>query len=238
MLIANKKEFLKGASLLVSFVIMFAIIMTPIFKDSEGNPRTGLEYADNIFNSLSKGSSYFIPEIREGIKPVMNKEISVEIALPDRSLAPLALDILRRSGARAEESPDGKIAISGKLGDLFARAIEVSDLLYHNNGAAVSELYDENSPTTVARVWWDILSPMVKIFQKKNELAAANAADLVVRKGIEPGNNFYGIQPINVLDHIPLITFLLAFYVVYAIWYGFGIYGIFGGLGLTGAKKD
>ncbi|MBD5607678.1 MAG: hypothetical protein HDQ93_02365 [Desulfovibrio sp.] len=238
MLIANKKEFFKGFLLLASFVVMFALIMAPVFKDSEGNPQTGLEYADNIFNSLSKGSSYFIPEIREGIKPVMDKEINVEIGVADRSLAPLALDILRQSGVKADESSDGKIEISGKLGALFARAIEVSDLLYHNNGSAVSELYDENSPTTVARVWWDILAPMVKIFQKKNELAAANATDLVIRKGIEPGNNFYGIQPIKVLDHIPLITFLLAFYVIYAIWYGFGIYGIFGGLGLTGAKKD
>ncbi|MDE5832281.1 MAG: hypothetical protein K2H64_04740 [Desulfovibrio sp.] len=238
MLIANRKEFTKGVILLVSFAAMFVLIMSPVFKDPAGAPQTGLEYADNIFNALSKGSSYFIPEVRESTRAVMDKPVNMEVSIGDKSLTRLALAVLEKSGVDAGETATGAISLRGKLGDLFAPAIEVSDLLYHNNGSAVSEMYEENSPTSVALVWWRILSPMVKAFQKKNELDAANAVDLVIRKGIEPGNNFFGIRPIKIMEHIPLVSFLLAFYVIYAIWYGFGIYGVFIGLGLTGAKKS
>lgn len=238
MLIANKKEALKGLLLLLSFAAMFAVIMAPVFKNDEGEPRTGLEYADGVFNALSKGSSWFIPEVREAIKPLADKRFNIAIDQADPGFESLALLILKKSGLEASVSPDGKIAIAGRLGDLLTSAVNVSELLYENNGAAVSELYDENSPATVARVWWRILAPMVKTLQKSGDLASANAVDLVVRKALEPGNNFYGIRPYKVLEHIPLITFLLTFYVLYAIWYGFGITGLFAGIGLVGKHKQ
>jgi len=41
----------------VTFAGVLALIFSPIFGDG----RNGLVYADDMFNKLSKGSSYFIP---------------------------------------------------------------------------------------------------------------------------------------------------------------------------------
>ena len=236
MLIANKRAFIKGALLLLSFAAVVIALMSPVFKDAEGYPQTGLQYADNGFNALSKGSSYFRPDVRNAVRPFMGQSVSMEIPGLPRSMHPLALLILEDAGCKAEILPSGAVSFSGDLGALLQRATYVSELLYDNDGAAVSEIYDENPPLAVARVWWSLLSPMVSRLQKSGDLAAANAVDEVVRKAIEPGNNFYGVQPMRANAHIILIVLLLVFYVAYAIWYGFGVAGLFAGLGLTGHK--
>ena len=48
-----------GASLAVTFVGVLALIFSPVFGDG----MNGLVYADDMFNKLSKGSSYFIPKV-------------------------------------------------------------------------------------------------------------------------------------------------------------------------------
>ena len=68
MLVHAKAPFIRGCLLLISFLILFAIMLMPIMKDELGNHVTGLQYADNVFNELSKGSSYFIPGVRENLK--------------------------------------------------------------------------------------------------------------------------------------------------------------------------
>ena len=60
MLIHEKGPFIRGSLLLISFLVLFAVLLTPIMRDENGNHLTGLQYADNVFNELSKGSSYFI----------------------------------------------------------------------------------------------------------------------------------------------------------------------------------
>lgn len=57
MLVTDKKLFIKGILLLVSFTVVFILIFSPIFPGGVN----GLHFSDDLFNKLSKGSSYFIP---------------------------------------------------------------------------------------------------------------------------------------------------------------------------------
>ncbi|RKX62839.1 MAG: hypothetical protein DRP41_06955, partial [Thermodesulfobacteriota bacterium] len=55
-------------------------------------------------------------------------------------------------------------------------------------------------------------------------------------KGVEASYNFYGVEPEKAGGHVALVSFLLIFYVVYTVWWGFAIYYLFEGLGLKTTK--
>ena len=90
MLIHAKAPFFRGSLMLISFLVLFAALLMPILRDENGKHVTGLEYADNVFNELSKGSSYFIPGVRENLKKVDGKIVTVTVKLKKAALAPVA----------------------------------------------------------------------------------------------------------------------------------------------------
>ena len=47
-----------GITLLVSFIIVLVIFFMPVFEG-----KNGLDYLDNLYNSISKGSAYYIPKV-------------------------------------------------------------------------------------------------------------------------------------------------------------------------------
>jgi hypothetical protein len=58
----------------------------------------------------------------------------------------------------------------------------------------------------------------------------------------EPAYNFRGITPMRISDNYGKVIFLLVFYVLYTLWYGFSIMLIFEGVGISatsaGLKKE
>jgi len=76
-MVTNKKALSMGMILLVSFAGVFFLIMMPIFGDG----KTGLDYSDDLFNKLSKGSSYFIPSVKEQIKEFDGKQAKLAVKL-------------------------------------------------------------------------------------------------------------------------------------------------------------
>jgi hypothetical protein len=58
----------------------------------------------------------------------------------------------------------------------------------------------------------------------------------VTKKAIEASYNFYGVEAVQVKEKAGLMTFLLVFYVAYTLWWGFAIFFIFEGIGLTMSK--
>ena len=73
-MIANKKEFYGGVAMMAGFVVVLTIIFSPVF-----NGHNGLEYMDALYNSISKGSAYYIPQLRQANKDNTGK--TVELAL-------------------------------------------------------------------------------------------------------------------------------------------------------------
>lgn len=58
MTITNKGPFVVGLIMGISFFAVLILIFSPIFHG-----KNGLDYSDDLFNKLSKGSSYFIPNL-------------------------------------------------------------------------------------------------------------------------------------------------------------------------------
>jgi hypothetical protein len=53
----------------------------------------------------------------------------------------------------------------------------------------------------------------------------------VQSKAVETSYNYYGITAENIGDKIGIVLISLVFYVVYTLWYGFGILYLFEGFG-------
>ncbi|HSO71539.1 MAG TPA: hypothetical protein VLR91_02700, partial [Thermodesulfobacteriota bacterium] len=56
------------------------------------------------------------------------------------------------------------------------------------------------------------------------------------KKGLEPSYNFYKVESQRVADRFGIMTFLLVFYVFYTLWWGYAIFYLFEGFGLTMKK--
>lgn len=240
MLVRNKKKFGQGLVLILSFAALFWVIMLPVFHDGANNRLTGLQYADTVFNELSKGSSYFIPEVFAAIEPMTGREVSLTARVVP-ALAPVALQELGRAGVRNIKETAGELSFSGDLGAILKTAVEDSESLYKDDSAALASRYNNANPLVVGEAWWRLLNPCVKELQKQGKIGEAAAVEEVVRRAIEPGYNFYGIPSARVSENIFLICAMMAFYVLYAVWYGFAVYRLFDGFGLLGpgqAKKN
>ena len=158
MLIHEKGPFIRGSLLLISFLVLFAVLLTPIMRDENGNHLTGLQYADNVFNELSKGSSYFIPGVRENVKSVDGKMVQMTVTMKKAALAPLAVALLQKSGATEAVADGGKVSFKGRSGLILTSATDDADALYHNNADAVKPEVRRRTALKVAAAWW-YLSP-------------------------------------------------------------------------------
>src|SRR5574340_496609 len=114
----NSKQALGiGAFLAVTFFGVLALIFSPVFGDG----KNGLVFADDMFNRLSKGSSYFIPAVAKNNEKFKTTDIAVVIKLDKpEQMNPLAKKLLAAAGAKAENaSPE--IKINGNLGGLMSQ---------------------------------------------------------------------------------------------------------------------
>ncbi|MBQ7617446.1 MAG: hypothetical protein IJS50_01090 [Desulfovibrio sp.] len=236
MLIHEKKAFFRGSVMILTFLVIFFFILTPIFHDEHGKPLTGLQFADNVFNELSKGSSNFIPRVREDVKTVQGKLVDITVQLKKPEKAELAATIFNKAGITAK-AEGGKLTYSGDLGKLLSSAVDDAEKLYHNDDAAVSAKYSGTKALDVSSAWWYALSPSIKELQKKGQIADAKVLDQVIRRAIEPGHNFFGVEAVHVKDHVLLLAGMLIFYILYTLWYGFSIFELFEGIGLAMTKS-
>lgn len=227
----NKKKFTQGLLLLISFAVIMVVIFMPIFPGGVN----GLDFSDDLFNKLSKGSSNFIPQVMEQIKSVEGQPLSVDVKFKDPSVIPAAAAVLAKAGAQVAEK-DGGLAVSGDLAAILTRAARDSQFMYDNDGAKVREFYGMDAKEAM-KAFWTALSGMIKPLQKADKTAQASVIDVVMRKAIEPGYNYYGIPAENIMDKIPTAAGLLIFYVIYTMWYGYAIFDMFAGVGLSMSKS-
>ncbi len=114
MLIRHAKMFNLGLLLGISFLGVLFLIFQPIFPGE----KTGLDFSDDLFNKLSKGSSYFIPAVAKDNEKFMGTNFSVNIKLDKPEQVESAVKILTTGGAQAT-AKETQLAISGDLGKLL-----------------------------------------------------------------------------------------------------------------------
>lgn len=233
MLIHNKKKFTMGMLLMASFIVIFVLIFVPF--PFFGN-QNSLHWADELFNKLSKGSSYFIPDVAQEVETFKGKDVDLVISFKDAANVQNAVTVLTAAGLQAQPEGEGKLHWSGDLGKMLGTVLQDSEAMYQNNTRPLEEAYGMEGKKAMES-WWKILTFSVVPLQKQKLVSEANAVNLAVKKAVEPAYNFFGIQAESVSSKAITVIALLVFYVTYTLWYGFAIYDIFNGVGLTMTKS-
>ena len=231
MVATNKRSLAVGITLALSFIGILGLIFSPIF----GEGKNGLVFADDLFNKLSKGSSYFIPKVARQNEEFRNAQVELVLKLdkPDQ-MNPLAIKLLASAGATAHTaSPE--IKLNGNLGTILSQVLTDADDMFKNEGAKVSGRYG-NDEREVMTSWWNILKGMDKELKKQGKIKEAKVVSDVMKKAVEPAYNYYGVIPRQVSEKAGVMTGLLIFYVAYTMWWGFAIFYLFEGVGLTMKK--
>lgn len=224
-MITNRKAFFSGTGLMIAFFAVLVVMFMPIFDG-----KNALDYLDSLYNSIAKGSAYFIPKVKETSSQVKGTPIEVSIALISETQVKQTADLFRKSGAEVNISGT-QISIVGDLGNLLENILADADLIYYNKAQEIEEKYGYSGRQVLFN-WWRALNGMVKDLEKQKAFKAAKITDIVIKKTVETAYNFYGIEPQKISDRFFIVLFSLLFYVVYTLWYGFSILYMFEGWGL------
>jgi len=238
MLVKNSKPFNIGALFAITFLGVLFAIFSPVFQG-----KNGLEFADESFNKLAKGSSYFIPKVVKNSEQFMGKPFVVSIKagkpedLPgdaEKRAANIA-KVFSTAGAKVELNGTA-VKIEGDLGQVLASALQDADAMFKNDGEKIKIRYGTDDEKKMFRQWHNGLTRVNKEFEKAKMIAEAKMVSEVVKKAIEPAYNFYHIDTNNVSEHAGMLSGLLVFYVFYTMWWGYAIFYLFEGIGLTMKK--
>ena len=230
MIVKNKKMFSVGAFLAVTFWGVLALIFSPVF----GNGMNGLTYADDMFNKLSKGSSYFIPKVAKSNEKFMNTNVVVTVKLEKPEQNAATIKIMTAAGAVAKDA-SSQLEINGNLGAVMSKVLQDADDMYKNDGKKVADRYGMDEKEVMSS-WWNVLKVMDKELKKQGKIEDAKIISDVMKKAVEPAYNYYKIEAQQVVDKAGIMSGLLVFYVIYTMWWGFAIFYMFDGIGLTMKK--
>jgi hypothetical protein len=216
--------------LALSFIGVLMLIFSPVFGDG----KNGLVYSDDMFNKLSKGSSYFIPKIAKSNEQFAGTTIAATVKFEKPEQGAGAAKLLAAAGAEVKGS-GAEVQIGGNLGAIMGKVLQDSDDMFKNDGKKVAERYgvDEKEAMTT---WWNTLKVLDKELKKQGKIEEAKLVSDVMKKAVEPAFNFYKVDAQKVTDKAGIMTGLLVFYVAYTMWWGFAIFYLFDGVGLTMKK--
>jgi hypothetical protein len=225
--IVNKKAFILGMVLSISFVVILVILFSPVF-----NGKPGLYKADEIFNGLAKGSTYFIPALYKKAQGFKGEELAMALEFENNIEKS---EVLFKKIAYETKKEGNILKVKGDFGELANVIIKDTEDMYHNKGEELRARYGFNEKE-VLYYWWLTLKQIEKRFKKEGKAKQLDLCQSLISKGLEASYNFYGIKAEKVGKHLWLVTFFLVFYIVYTIWWGFGIYFLFEGIGLKTTK--
>lgn len=228
-MIVNRRQFTKGVISLALFLLLLIPLFTPVF-----NGQTGMEAADDLFNSLSKGSSYYIPEVAEEAAGYQG-QLAIRIQTDDTVQADTLAKMFEGAGVAVTVS-EGAVEVNGPLNAVLNAAIQDSDDLFNQNEAAVETRYGVEDATHVVYYWHDAFKQIESAYAAEGRFADSLFVKKIAERALEPAYNFAGIAAASVDERAGITIFLLAFYIVYTVWYGFSIMFIFEGLGITASN--
>src|SRR3990167_7477000 len=104
-MIENKKEFMLGFVMMVLFMAVLAVMFSPVFQG-----QNGMQYLDSLYNSISKGSAYYIPNSKDEASTMLNKAVSVKFSADDAAQAGLIVSQLQKCGFTAS-AEDKKVTM-------------------------------------------------------------------------------------------------------------------------------
>jgi hypothetical protein len=224
-MIAKKKEFYGGFGMLIGFFVILIIVFSPVFKG-----QNGLEYLDSLYNSISKGSAYYIQKVKEETDTFTGNSISVTLNMKNEAQAQQTASLLMKGGALVNVS-GSDLKVSGDLGKILENCLTDSDYMYVNDGEKVKGKYGYDEKQVLYN-WYTALKAMDKDLKAQKKFKEAKIVALVIKKAVECSYNYYKIEPQKISDRYGIVIFSLIFYVLYTLWYGFAIMFMFEGWGM------
>jgi hypothetical protein len=224
-MLANKKEFMTGFFMMVAFLIVLFVMFMPVFGG-----HNALNYFDSLYNSISKGSAYYVPDLKKKVEKLPAKSITVTLNMKDEAEAKTVGNLLMKSGAMVNVT-GAQLKVSGEMNAIMKNALEDADSLFHNRGETLKTRYQMDE-RLAGYGWWVGLKAIIKDLNRQRLFAEAKQLAELNKKAVECAYNYYGIEPQNIGDQWFIVFFSLAFYVIYTIWYGYSILFMFEGWGL------
>ena len=224
-MIVDAKKFWTGAGMMIGFIIILILFFSPIFDG-----KNGLDYLDNLYNSISKGSAYYIPAVKKKSKAFSGNVVTVTLKMADAETAAQSAALFMAGGADAK-AKDAVLTVSGDLGRILENCLVDADAMYHNKGKKVSDKYGFDEKRALF-YWWKAFKEMDKDLKKQKKFKEADIVALVVKKAVESSYNYYKIEPQKISDRFGVVIFSLLFYVIYTLWYGFSFMFMFEGWGM------
>jgi len=219
-----------GLFLLVSFFAILVAIFMPLFPSASGQKINGLDYLDNFFNQLSKSSAYYIPDQLEKAKKYNGQQYSASLKMKSADEAATTAKLFATSGIGATAEGD-KMSVNGDFGAMIATMLNDADLMYKNDGKALNAKYGMDERQAIYS-WYQALTAMEKDMTKTGKFADAKFVKSCMSKAVEPAYNYYEVEAKPVKEEMVLLIAALAFYVIYTMWYGYGLLFLFEGLGI------
>lgn len=213
-----------GSVLLGSFVAVLVAIFLPLFDGDNA-----LNYLDNLYNSISKGSAYYIPKVRHEIEDHGAEPVTLTLTLKSADLAERVAALLDNAGATVSVA-GATVTAQGDLSAMLTASTTDADDAYHGRGEAIEARHGLTARVAL-HAWWSALGAMEKDLNRQKLFAAAQLVHTVQAKAVECAYNYYGIDAQAIKDRWGTVLFSLVFYVLYTIWYGYGIMYVFEGLG-------
>ncbi|MBF0103767.1 MAG: hypothetical protein HQM16_00440 [Deltaproteobacteria bacterium] len=232
MIIVNKKTFYTGFFMAVVFVCVLVGMFMPLFEG-----KNAFESADDLFNSLSKGSTYYIPGVEKEVRAMGHQPITSEQKTTDTADT---LKVLTTNNIQVVPSGD-KISVTGNLDDIISVALGDADLMFKNDGDAIVKKYGIPEAKRVVYIWWHVLTGLEKSLEKAERFKEAAMTKKAKARGIEVAYNFFAINSQDISQKWGILLFSLIFYVCYTLWWGYAIFYLVDGVGLKlkpGMKKE
>jgi hypothetical protein len=245
---SKKKLTLSMVMALVFFGLLLAMF-SPIF-----NGENALKASDRLFNSISKGSSNYIPGLKTSAARFQGSPVELTLHFVDGKAeghedvnvvgAEVAAKAARVLGCAAQAEARGEsVVLSGDLGAILGAALADAEAMFANRGGEVAARHGMDEREALF-MWWKALTAVdaeLKRAGGKENVARAKVVKSVITKGVEVGYNYYGIDPESAGSRAGILTFSLVFYVAYTLWWGMTIFYFFEGVGLAmtkGHKKE
>ncbi len=219
-----------GWLLLASFTVVLVAIFMPLFPGTTGQKVNGLDYLDNFFNQLSKSSAYYIPDQLKKAEQFTGKPFSAALKMKSPAEAEVTAKLFATNQITATADGD-KVQVNGDFGAMITIMLKDADLMYKNDGKALQDKYNVDARQAVYS-WYLALTAMEKDMTKAGQFDQAKFVKNCMNKAIEPAYNYYEVEAKPVKEEIFLLIASLVFYVVYTMWYGYGLLYLFEGYGI------
>ncbi|NLX17780.1 MAG: hypothetical protein GXY53_00655 [Desulfobulbus sp.] len=219
-----------GIVLLASFFVVLFAIFSPLFPGAGGQKVNGLDFLDNFFNQLSKSSAYYIPGQLEQAKKYDGQQLAVSLKMKSAADAATVTQLFTTNTIDAVAEGE-QVKVNGDFGKIIALMLGDADLMYKNDGAALQAKYGMDERQAVYS-WHQALDAMEKDLTRAGQFEQAKFVKNCMAKSVEPAYNFYEVQAKPVKEEMVLLIAALAFYVIYTMWYGYGLLYLFEGLGI------